>query len=161
MGGWFPENNWQTMWSCSLFVRVFVGWLFFGPGIAESQPGKSGQRGGGVLPGNFFKVGLEFVALCGGDGTRPHVTGHFVAINEAFFADMPADADAVDFVPLGTIPHAFSCRIVLPNLAFFHEKTVDGGGVFDNSFPFDFLRLPFLLAPLFPILPWQKVSIVI
>ncbi len=45
-------------------------------------------KGGGVLPANFFKVGFEFVALCGGDGARRHMTGLIVAVNKAFFADV-------------------------------------------------------------------------
>jgi hypothetical protein len=136
--------------------RGFVGWLFFGPGIAKSRPGKSSQRGGGVLPANFFKVGFEFVVLCGGDGTRCHMTGFIVAVNKAFFADVPADAHAGVFVPHGMIPRAFSCEITFPNHAFFHEEIVDGGEVFDDAFPFDFLRLPFLHAHLFTLLPWQN-----
>ncbi len=35
-------------------------------------------------------------------------------------------------------------NIPFPKLTFFHEKIVDGGRVFDDVFPFDFLRLPFL-----------------
>ncbi len=122
-------------------------------GIAKSRPGKSGQRGGGVLTANFFTVGLEFVALCGGDGVRPHVNGLIVEINKAFFMDVPADAHAGVFVPLETIPRAFFHKMVLPNLAFLYEKIVDDGRVFDNVIPFDFIRLPFLPARLFPVIP--------
>ncbi len=60
------------------------------------------------------------------------------------------------FCTLGMIPCAFSRKIALPNLAFVHEKMIDGGGVFDGMFPFDFLRLPFLPAHLFSILSWQN-----
>jgi hypothetical protein len=125
-GGRFPGNNWQRTWSYCLVVGGFVGWLFFGPGITKSWPGKSDQRRGGVHPANSFEVGLEFSALCGGGGARPHLTGFIVAINKAFSVDLPADAHAGDFVPLGMIPHAFSCKIALPNLAFFNSLTAIG-----------------------------------
>jgi hypothetical protein len=69
------------------------------PGIAKSWPWKSGRRGGGVLPANFFEVGLEFIALRGGDGKCPHVTSFIVAINKAFSTDVPADAHSGVFLP--------------------------------------------------------------
>jgi hypothetical protein len=84
------------------------------------------------------------------------MTGLIVAVNKAFSADIPVDAYAGVFIPLGTIPCAFSREIAFPNRAFFHEEIVDGGGVFDDAFPFDFLRLRFLPARLFTVLPWQN-----
>ncbi len=94
--------------------------------------------------------------LCGEDSACPHVTGLIVAANKAFSVVIPADTYAGVFVALGTIPCAFSCKIAFPNLAFFYEEIVDGGRVFDNAFPFDFLRLPFLPACLSSDLPWQN-----
>ncbi len=84
------------------------------------------------------------------------MTGRIVSINEAFSADVPADAHAGVFLPLVRIPCAFSHVIALPNVDFFHEKIVDGDGVLDNAFPFNFLRLPFLPTRLFPVFPWQN-----
>ncbi len=76
---------------------------------------------------NFFKVGLEFVAFHGEDGACPHVTGIIVAIvNKAFSADVPAGAHAGVFVPLGTIPCAFYCKIVLQTLPSFMGKSLIG-----------------------------------
>jgi hypothetical protein len=158
-GGRFCGNNWWKMWSCNpLGVGGFVGWLFFGPGIIKSRPGKSGRRGGGVLLANFFKVGLEFIALCLGNGARPHMTSLVVAANKAFGADVPAGAHGGGFIPLGTIPCAFPCKIMVPNLALFHQEFGDGGEVLDNVLPFNFVGLPFF--PSFPLPSFPGVTVV-
>jgi hypothetical protein len=47
-------------------------------------------------------------------------------------------------------------KLLFQNLAFFHEKIVDEGGVFDDAFLFNFLGLPLLYAHSFPILPWKN-----
>jgi hypothetical protein len=136
-----------------LVVGVFVRWLFFGPGIAKSQPGKSGRKGGGGIRAKIFKVGLEFIAIHGRGGARLHVTGLIVGVNKAFSTYVPAEAHAGAFVPLGAIPYAFSRRIALPNLAFFNKEIDDGDGVFDDVFPFtssDFLFFPPVRFPSSP-----------
>ncbi len=81
------------------------------------------------------------------------MTGLIVAITEPFPTDVPAGAHEGDVVPLGTIPHAFSCKIVLPNLIILHEKFHDGGGIFDYVLFSDFVGLP-LVVLLLSIIPW-------
>jgi hypothetical protein len=145
---------WQTTWSCHpLGVGGFIGWLFFGLGIAESRPGKSGQRGGGVLLANFFNVGLDFIVLCLGKGARPHVTSLVVAVDKAFGTDVPAGAHEGGFIPLGTILCAFPCKIMLPNLALFHQEFGDEGRVFDDVLPFNLIGLPLFSSLSFAIIP--------
>ncbi len=65
-----------------------------------------------------------------------------VAIAETFPADVPAGAHDGVVVPLGKITCAFSCKIALPNLIVHHEKFHDGGDVFDDVLPSDFVGLP-------------------
>ncbi len=153
-GEWFCGNNQRMTWSCPPFgVGGFVRWLFFGPDIAESRFGKSGQRGGGVLSANFVEVGLESSVLRVGNGASPCMTGLVVAVDKAFSMDVPSGAHEGCFIPLGTIPCAFPYKITLPNLAFFHQELGDGGGVFDNVLPFNFVGLPFFPSLLFAIIP--------
>jgi hypothetical protein len=82
------------------------------------------------------------------------VTGLVVAIPEAFPADVPVGAREGVVVPLGTIPCAFSRKIALPNLIVIHEKFHDGGGVFDDAVPYNFIGLPLFILPL-SIVPWR------
>ncbi len=58
-------------------------------------------------------------------------------------------------VPLGTIPCAFSCKIALSNLVVLHEKSHDGGGIFDYALLSDFVGLP-LIVLLLSIVPWRR-----
>ncbi len=81
------------------------------------------------------------------------MTGLVVAIAETFPADLPAGTYAGVVVPLGTIPHAFSCKIAFPNLIILHEKFRDGGGVFDYALFSNFVGLP-LVVLLLSIVPW-------
>ncbi len=123
------------------------------PGIVKFQPGKSGQRGGGILLANFFKVGLEFIALCLGNDAHAHVTSLVVAVDEAFGMDVPAGAHEGCFIPIGTIPPALPCKVMLPYLTFFHQEFGNGGRVFDDALPFDFVGLPLFSSFLFAIVP--------
>jgi hypothetical protein len=81
------------------------------------------------------------------------MTGLVVAIVETFPADVPAGAHEGVVLPLGTIPHAFSCKIALPNLIILHEKFHDGGGVFDYALFSIFGGLPLAVLPL-SVVPW-------
>ncbi len=83
------------------------------------------------------------------------MTGLVVAIAETFPTDVPAGAHEGVVVPLGTIPHAFSCKIALPNLIILHEKFRDGGGVFDYALFSDFVGLSLVVLPL-SVVPWLR-----
>ncbi len=88
---------------------------------------------------NFFKISLEFVTLCLGNGARPNVACLVVAVNKAFGTDVPAGAHEGGVVPLGAIFRAFPCKIVFPVLAFLHQKLGDGGGVLGDALSFGFV----------------------
>ncbi len=81
------------------------------------------------------------------------MTGLVVAIAETFLAGVPAGAHEGVVAPLGTIPRAFSCNILLPNLIIFHEKFCDGGSVFDYALFSGFVGLPLVVLPL-SMVPW-------
>jgi hypothetical protein len=98
-------------------------------------------------------VGLESSALYVGNGTSLHMTSLVVAVDKAFDADVPTGAHEGCFIPLRTIPCTFPCKITLPNLAFFHQEFGDGGRVFDDVFPFNFVGLPLFPSLSFAIVP--------
>ncbi len=82
------------------------------------------------------------------------MTDFIVAIAEAFPADVTAGTHEGVVVPLGTVPHAFTCKITLPNLIVPHEEIHDGGGIFDDAPPSGFVGLPLIILPL-SIVPWR------
>ena len=151
-------DDWSSMtWSCHTWGVGRIEWLCIGPDIAKSWPGESGRGGEGVLPENLIKILLEFSAFCLGNGTCSYVAHLVVAVNEAFDADVPADAHEVGVVPLGAIGRAFSCKILPPVFAFLYQKFGDGGGVLDDVI-IGFVRIPFLPFPLF-VLPRRGVEL--
>ena len=86
------------------------------------------------------------------------MNGLIVAIDKAFPADEPAGAHEDSVVPLKTILHAFSSKITLLDPITLHEKFHDGGGIFDNVLPSDFVEL-LLLILLFLLSPGMGVSL--
>ncbi len=67
------------------------------------------------------------------------MTSLVVAVNEAFATDVPADVHEGGVVPLGAILRAFPQKIALPDLAFLQKKFRDGGCVFGDTLPFNFV----------------------
>ncbi len=118
-----------------LGVWGFVGRLFFGPGIAKPQPGKSSRGGEVILLANFGDVGLKIVLFCLGDGGRSDVTCFVVAVNKAFTTDVPAGTHECGVVPLGTNFGALAGEMLLPIFAVLHQELGDGGWVLHDAFP--------------------------
>ncbi len=138
-------DDWSgTTWSCHIWGVGRIRRLCVGPGIAKSRPGESGQGGGGVLPADFFKIFLEFGALCLGNDACSNVACLVVAVNEAFITNPPMGAHEDGVVPLRVIRRAFSCKILPPVFAFLYQKFGDGGGVLDDVISIGFVRFPFL-----------------
>jgi hypothetical protein len=86
------------------------------------------------------------------------MTGLVVAIAETLPADVPAGTHEGVVVPLGTVPHAFFCKIALLKLIILHEKSHDGDGVFDYALFSDFIGLPLVVLPL-SVVPWLGVGV--
>ena len=83
----------MTLGFCPECVGRWTGWLVVGPGIAKSQPGKSGRgQGGGVLPANFCNVRGELVALHFWDSVCSNVACFVVAVAKALSLNPPAGA---------------------------------------------------------------------
>ena len=123
-----------------------IGRLLVGPGIAKTRPGKSGQdQRGGVLPANFHNISGELITLHLGDGTCSNLACFVVAVAKALATNPPAGAhEGAGIVPLGAVPGAFFCEIVLPNLILVHETFGDGCGVLDYAVPVVAVPLPLL-----------------
>jgi hypothetical protein len=157
----FQGDDWCMTWSCHLGWEVgLIGGLPFMPGIAKSRPGKSDPGGGGVLSANFFEIFLESAMFSLGTGILSHATCLVVAVNKAFGMDVPTGAHEGGVVPLGAIHQAFPCKIVIPVLAFLHQKFGDGGSIFGDALPFGFVRFPFLPLPfLLAAIPWRGVEL--
>ncbi len=118
-------------WVLGVLLGGFsLGWALLNPGLGIQAEGEIGD-----LLANFVKVGLESSVLCVGNGASPHVTSLVVAVNTAFGTDVPAGAHEGFFISLRRIPRAFPSKIILPNIAFFHQEFSDVAKVFLQCAP--------------------------